>query len=201
MKKLILSLVGAVIVIAGIGYLVVVMSGSGTDEKTTGAIKQEEKSKEKEGNESQEALAALENGANKVTLGEAKESADYSIAVDQAEPVEKIDPENPDNEIITLQGEVKMLPNENTQGTDADSPFALRGQIIIDENGEEYEAVQTTFVKKERWNNANIKPDGHIIFLKSFEIPKDTKVLYYKMDKNGMLLSDLLVDLEALDRE
>lgn len=200
MKKLILSLVGALIVIAGISYLVVVMSGSGTDEKTTG--KQEEKSKEKEGNESQEALAALEKGANKVTLGEAKESFEYSIVVDQAEPVEKIAPENPDNEIITLQGEVKMLPNENTEeGSNTDTPFALRGQIVIDENGEEYEAVQTTFVKKERWNNANIKPDGHIIFLKSFEIPKDTKVLYYKMDKNGMLLSDLLVDLEALDRE
>ncbi|MHC8520713.1 hypothetical protein ACPJHQ_04745 [Rossellomorea sp. H39__3] len=102
MKKLILSLVGALIVIAGISYLVVVMSGSGTDEKTTG--KQEEKSKEKEGNESQEALAALEKGANKVTLGEAKESFEYSIVVDQAEPVEKIAPENPDNEIITLQG-------------------------------------------------------------------------------------------------
>ncbi|WP_430489203.1 hypothetical protein [Rossellomorea marisflavi] len=200
MKKLILSLVGALIVIAGISYLVVVMSGSGTDEKTTG--KQEEKSKEKEGNESQEALAALEKGANKVTLGEAKESFEYSIVVDQAEPVEKIAPENPDNEIITLQGEVKMLPNENTEeGSNTDTPFALRGQIVIDENGEEYEAIQTTFVKKERWNNANIKPDGHIIFLKSFEIPKDTKVLYYKMDKNGMLLSDLLVDLEALDRE
>ncbi|TYO68799.1 hypothetical protein [Rossellomorea marisflavi] len=200
MKKLILSLAGALIVIAGISYLVVVMSGSGTDEKTTG--KQEEKSKEKEGNESQEALAALEKGANKVTLGEAKESFEYSIVVDQAEPVEKIAPENPDNEIITLQGEVKMLPNENTEeGSNTDTPFALRGQIVIDENGEEYEAVQTTFVKKERWNNANIKPDGHIIFLKSFEIPKDTKVLYYKMDKNGMLLSDLLVDLEALDRE
>ncbi|KML08347.1 hypothetical protein [Rossellomorea marisflavi] len=201
MKKLILSLVGALIVIAGISYLVVVMSGSGTDEKTIGALKQEEKSKEKEGNESQEALAALENGANKVTLGEAQESFEYSIVVDQAEPVEKIAPENPDNEIITLQGEVKMLPNEDTKGTDTDSPFALRGQVVIDENGEEYEAVQTTFVKKERWNNANMKPDGHIIFLKSFEIPKDTKVLYYKMDKNGMLLSDLLVDLEALDRE
>ncbi|KZE51085.1 hypothetical protein [Rossellomorea marisflavi] len=200
MKKLILSLAGALIVIAGISYLVVVMSGSGTDEKTTG--KQEEKSKEKEGNESQEALAALEKGANKVTLGEAKESFEYSIVVDQAEPVEKIAPENPDNEIITLQGEVKMLPNENTEeGSNTDTPFALRGQIVIDENGEEYEAIQTTFVKKERWNNANIKPDGHIIFLKSFEIPKDTKVLYYKMDKNGMLLSDLLVDLEALDRE
>ncbi|KMK95182.1 hypothetical protein [Rossellomorea marisflavi] len=200
MKKLILSLAGALIVIAGISYLVVVMSGSGTDEKTTG--KQEEKSKEKEGNESQEALAALEKGANKVTLGEAKESFEYSIVVDQAEPVEKIAPENPDNEIITLQGEVKMLPNENIEeGSNTDTPFALRGQIVIDENGEEYEAVQTTFVKKERWNNANIKSDGHIIFLKSFEIPKDTKVLYYKMDKNGMLLSDLLVDLEALDRE
>ncbi|WP_445509611.1 hypothetical protein ACUMHR_16945 [Rossellomorea marisflavi] len=201
MKKLILSLVGALIVIAGISYLVVVMSGSGTDEKTTGALKQEEKSKEKEGNESQEALAALENGANKVTLGEAQESFEYSIVVDQAEPAEEIAPENPDNEIITIQGEVKMLPNEDTKGTDTDSPFALRGQVVIDENGEEYEAVQTTFVQKERWNNANMKPDGHIIFLKSFEIPKDKKLLYYKMDKNGMLLSDLLVDLEALDRE
>ncbi|MEW4326944.1 hypothetical protein Q0N12_09740 [Rossellomorea marisflavi] len=201
MKKLILSLVGALIVISGISYLVVVMSGSGTDEKTTSALKQEEKNKEKGGNESQEALAALEKGANKVTLGEAKESFKTSIVVEQAEPVEKIAPENPDNEILTLQGEVKMLPNEDTKGTDTDSPFALRGQVVIDENGEEYEAVQTTFVKKERWNNVNLKPDGHIIFLKSFEVPKDTKVLYYKMDKNGILLSDLLVDLEALDRK
>lgn len=177
----------------------------GTDGETQSVFKQEEKKVKPEDKDSEEERdsQSIENQAWKIAeLGdEVMEDQSLRILFKEAEAEESISPENPDNRIITLQGEFYLDARKDDESSIDDIEFTLKGLDLTDDQNDVYTPVQTNVLEKEKWNNIKLLKGGHVILQLSFEVPKDATPLYMRRATSGKPRPYLLIDLKGMGEE
>ncbi|KZE51086.1 ABC transporter permease [Rossellomorea marisflavi] len=177
----------------------------GTDGETESVFKQEEKKEKPEDKDSEEDRdsQSIENKAWMVAeLGdEVTEDQSLRILFKEAEAEEPISPENPDNRIITLQGEFYLDARKDDEYSIDDTEFTLKGLDLMDDQNNVYTPVQTNVLEKEKWNNIKLLKGGHVILQLSFEVPKDATPLYMRRATSGKPRPYLLIDLKGMGEE
>ncbi|WP_230980823.1 ABC transporter permease [Rossellomorea arthrocnemi] len=116
------------------------------------------------------------------------------------------------NELVTLSytlGESKEESNASTEEIKVNSKMIypegsandgsilakLNGYTLLDEEGYEYQPVETIVTQKKEWNGVYLKPGGEINFSLIFDIPKNKEKLILQ-GVHSFLPGNLLVEIK-----